>query len=758
MSYFGNLRMIEDVDAAVAKYDAEYAELGKRDPKGTDLGAILPPLDTLRAVRGGYDEREIDTPVALTFGLYQGGKLSAAAIDAYGRALNGLLRPRLLARLEREMRQKLPPTGQASDPDLGTMSYLYDTLKVYLMLDGQGHLKPDLVEAWLRDDVGPDELAREPRERLGEHLHAMLDLGPPREAPAMDADLVAQVRNVLNKRTLAEYVFDRLLASPAVKGLKLWTVADHAGPTGGRGVFTRTDGKDLNAGVDGVYTWDGYHKTFRNLIGDAAQYAPEDHWVLGREDAASVLDPLHLRAQGKLAHDLLELYLARYIRQWDVLLGALTLKPFHNADEERAELSDLSSPVSPLRELFRAIDEETQLSRPSAEEQAAVQAENKVVGKLTKNLSGYLQYLLLPGMSREHIAVWTAASDVYEGDAKKQGGGAKDPLKQVDEHFARLHSFVTATKDGGSELDAAIGKIGEIYKAKLASSNAANPGELALGALAGGGGGGGAAADLREAAKNAPDPIKAMLQSVAQGSAQVSVNTAAKQLSDEWRSEVQPRCVEALSRYPFIRTSAQDAPPRDFKELLGPGGKIDKFFDKYLKQSVDMSQRPWRWQSPDHTKLGLPDNSLSQFQNAAEIRDALFGAGGPDVSVVFTIESADVDPAIGKVTVDIGGDSNDYIGNGPPVPVHKEWPGKNGNIARITLIPTAGGRDTEFDGRGPWSLLRLLDKGRVSGEADSVKATFSTEAGNSVTFSLLADSTRNPFTLKALRDFRCPAL
>ena len=655
------------------------------------------------------------------------------------------------------MRLKLPPAGQASDPDLDTLSYLYDTLRVYLMLDGQGHLKPDLVAAWLQNDIGPNELPREPRERLGEHLDAMLALGPPREAPAMDADLVAQVRNVLNKRTLAEYVFDRLLASATVKNLKLWTVADHAGPTGGRGVFARADGKDLNAGVDGVYTWDGYHKTFRTLIGDAAQYAPEDHWVLGREDAANALDPLHLRAQGKLAHDLLELYLARYIRQWDVLLGSLTLKPFHNADEERTELSDLSSPVSPLRELFRAIDDETQLSRPSAEEQAAAQAENKVVGKLTKNLSGYLKYLLLPGMSREHIAVWTAASDVYEGDDKKQGGGGKDPLKQVDDHFAGLHGFVAVGKEGSaSELDAAIGKIGDVYKAKFVTPNAGNPAEPAVGALAGGAGS--AAVDLKETAKNAPEPVKAMLQSVAQGSAQVSASAAAKQLADEWRSDVQPRCVEALARYPFIKGSAQDAPLGDFKALLGPGGKIDKFFEKYLKPSVDMSQQVWRWQAQDHIKLGLPENSLAQFQNAAEIRDALFGAGGSDVSVVFTIEPADIDPAIVKVSVDIGGDSKDYIGNGPSAPEHKVWPGKNGNIARITLTPASGGRDSEIEGRGPWSLLRLLDKGRVSGEADSVRATFATETGHSVTFSLLADSTRNPFTLKALRDFRCPAL
>jgi len=756
-SYFGNIRMIEDVDAAVAKYDAEYAELGRRDPKGTDLAAILPPLDTLRGVRGGYDERDADTPITLTFGLYQGAALTAAAVDAYGRALNGLLRPRLLARLEREMRLKLPPGGPNAAPDLDTLSYLYGALKVYLMLDGQGRLKPELVTAWLQDDVGADELPRAARERLGEHLRAMLDLGPPREPPAPDAELIAQVREVLNKRTLAEYVFDRLLASPEVRGIKLWAIADHAGPTGGRGVFARADGKDLNSGVDGVYTWEGYHKTFRDLIGDAAQYAPENHWVLGIDDGGGALDALNFKQQGKLAHDLLELYLAHYIRQWDVLLSALTLKPFRDADEERAELSDLSSPVSPLRELFRAVDQETQLSRASAEEQGVAQAESKVVAKLTRNLSGYLQYLLLPGMSREHIAVWTAASDVYDGDSKKQGG-VRDPLKQVDDHFAALHVFVAGGKDKGAELDTVIGKIGEIYKAKLALANAASPGDASVGALVPGGGGGTAAADLKESAKSAPDPLKAMLQSVAQGSAQVTATAAAKQLADEWRSDVQPRCAEALNRYPFIKASTQDAPLGDFAHLLGPAGQIDKFFDKYLKPFTDTSQKSWRWTSPDHARLGLSDGSLAQFQNAADIRDSLFGAGGTQVAVAFTIEPEAIDPTIAKVGVEIGGVEKDYIGNAPTEPVRMEWPGKNGNIARVTLTPVAGGNATVIEGRGPWALLRLLDKGRVNGQADNVKVTFATESGSGVTFNLLADSTRNPFTLKSLRDFRCPSL
>ena len=56
--------------------------------------------NTLRSIRGGYDERDATIPIGLTFGLYQGGKLGSAAQDAYVRALNGLLLPRLIARLE----------------------------------------------------------------------------------------------------------------------------------------------------------------------------------------------------------------------------------------------------------------------------------------------------------------------------------------------------------------------------------------------------------------------------------------------------------------------------------------------------------------------------------------------------------------------------------------------------------------------------------------------------------------------------------
>ena len=69
----------------------------------------------------------------------------------------------------------------------------------------------------------------------------------------------------------------------------------------------------------------------------------------------------------------------------------------------------------------------------------------------------------------------------------------------------------------------------------------------------------------------------------------------------------------------------------------------------------------------------------------------------------------------------------------------------------------AGARSIENN--GPWSLLRLLDDAHVtpSGQPDKFHVTFPRAPPATATFELNASSVRNPFTLAALRAFRCPA-
>ena len=131
--------------------------------------------------------------------------------------------------------------------------FLYEALKVYLILGRQGPLDRDLVEQWLGADIAasfPGEDNAEQREALLGHVHALLQY--PLAALALNGPLVAQARGILTRQPLSEYVYNRVLRSAVVQSLPKWTVADNAGPAGGR-VFELRDGKPLNTGAAGHF-------------------------------------------------------------------------------------------------------------------------------------------------------------------------------------------------------------------------------------------------------------------------------------------------------------------------------------------------------------------------------------------------------------------------------------------------------------------------------------------------------------------------
>ncbi|HSU04881.1 MAG TPA: type VI secretion system membrane subunit TssM, partial [Acetobacteraceae bacterium] len=224
ISWVGNRDLMLQEHNEAAHFQQQYAELVKRGSQDTDLKAVLPALETVRSMRGGYGDRPKSVPVALTFGLYQGQKLTSAAIGAYARALDGLLLPRILARLERQMQTR------TQEPD-----FLYESLKVYLILGRQGPLDRTLVEQWTDADFAasfPGDENADTREALSNHVQAMLEYPLPQVT--LDTELIARVRAILTRVPLADYLYNRMLRSGVVQSLPDWTVADNAGPAAGR--------------------------------------------------------------------------------------------------------------------------------------------------------------------------------------------------------------------------------------------------------------------------------------------------------------------------------------------------------------------------------------------------------------------------------------------------------------------------------------------------------------------------------------------
>jgi type VI secretion system protein ImpL len=740
-SYIGNREMIDEAHGAAAKYDAEFAEVAKRGPNDTDLRVILPPLNTLRTMRGGYDQREVSTPLTLTFGLYQGEKITSASIEAYYRALNALLLPRLLARLEMQL-----------NANLDKPEFLYEALKVYLILGRQGPIDHDQVMAWLIRDFnatmpGDDEAAD--RDALLAHADAMLER--PLTALPLNGPLVDKVRAILTQEPLAEYSYNRILRSPRVQQLPEWTVADNGGAGSGK-VFALRSGNSLNSGMPGIFTWAGYHNTFLPLMPTVTKDIAEDGWVLGREHKGGVAGTV--AEVNKLRKDVVLLYLDEYVRRWDKLIADVAVKQYSNVNEVADELALMSGPNSPLRNLLQAIDVQTQLSRASATDSAQAQLQDKAA-KMGQKAAGFGAMLAKSGLTLNQTEI---ANILGEAFGSTPDSAPVDPATRVDQHFKALHDFAAAGKDGPAPMEAALQKIAAISSGMSQVTNSANQGQALLNQAAGGGAGAvGAAAQLQDAAKDLPKPIANMLQTVAQTSSAAVTAGAGRELTNAWKSQVLPLCDAALfDRYPFSASSANDVPTDDFARLLGPGGMIDKFFTDNLKPFVDTSVRPWKWQAANNSQLSLQPGTLVQFQNAAEIRDALFN-GGSQIAVKFTLVPVSLDAGVAQITIDIGGQSLTY-NHGPTESTQFQWPGQGGKtLVRVTMTP-ASGNATVIEKDGAWALLRMLDSARVipSGQPDKFRLVFGSPAGNA-TFELNASSVRNPFTLPALRAFRCPA-
>ncbi len=749
-SYIGNRLMIDEAHAAAEKYNAELAELQKRGPMDIDLRAVLPPLNTLRTMRGGYEQREASPPLSLMFGLYQGEKITAASVESYYRALNSLLLPRLLARLEGQMQANLTKRD-----------FLYEALKVYLILGRQGPIDHDQVLAWLIKDftatMGSDDDAPV-RDALLAHADAMLDR--PLTAIALSEPLIAQVRGILTQEPLAEYSYNRIMRSPRVQGLTEWSVADNGGAGSGR-VFTLRSGRPLNQGVPGIFTWGGYHNTFLGLMPSVTKDISEDTWVLGRDrkgvagGAVSAVTG-QIAETNKLRRDVIGLYLEEYVRRWDRMIADVQIKQYSAVADVADELSLMSGPDSPLRTLLTSIDGQTQLSRKSSADSAEAQLQDKAA-KVGQKAAGFGSLVARSGLTINQNEIANILGEAF-GSTPGEATPV-DPASRVDEHFQQLHIFVTSTKEQKAPLESALAKMAAIAQGMSAAANAPNQGQALLTQAAGGGAGGGAAAaaaQLADAAKDLPKPIADMLTSVAQSSSAAVSAGASKELANSWRSQVVPLCEAALNRYPFVAGSSNDVPSDDFGRLLGPGGMIDQFFNDHLKPFVDTSVRPWKWQAANNGQLSLSPGTLVQFENAALIRDSLFGNGN-QLTVRFTLVPVSLDAGVGQITLDIGGQSLTY-NHGPTESAQFSWPGQGGKtLTRVTMTPASGSATvTEKD--GAWALLRLLDTARVipSGQPDKFRLIFTSPAGQAA-FELNASSVRNPFTLPALRNFRCPA-
>ncbi|GGH20159.1 hypothetical protein GCM10007036_23550 [Alsobacter metallidurans] len=714
-------RQAEALAAAVQAAEDKAASLTFDPVSERDRAqAALPYLDSVRDLQTSIAEGASTS----NFGLGQSDKLLSAAQTAYRHVLERVLLPRLLARLEGQMR------GAMQRPD-----YLYEATRAYLMLTRQAPIiDRALLKEWMRLDweqAVPGAVGAPARASLAAHLDTLLQGDFPRYAP--DTALVEEARIVFSKLPLPERIYGRLRLSNG--SAAPWRAADVIGAAGQRWFTARSGVRLEDVSVPGLYTIEGLNRVFLSRLPGAVAEAASESWIIGQTQTAALLtDPRQLEGA------ILRLYADDYSKAWQRVIGDVGLLPFKSLQQASEGLNVLGAPNSPIRDLIQGIARQLSPSVPLPGVAGSLQgaAQNALGGAAGA-----------PGAGGDKGADAAAASS-SAGRLASAVGAAAGPSPTavvgqiVEDRFRALRAAA------GAPLDANLALLRDVYGVVAPLANV-TPGSVPPPPPAG--------PDplqrLSSDARNAPEPLSRWLTVVAQSTSQLREGGAKSAITAAWRQKLAPFCRQVETRFPFSRNpGAPDMPVDDFTRLFGPGGGFDQFFDQMLAKYVDASQKPWRTVGAGGAPAPVSGGDIAQFERARAIRDAFFpggAAGGQGLR--FDMIPLGTDAAAKGATLEVEGAKTQIL-PGPNLarPVQLQWPARNPVILTFDP-PTANPISTD----GPWAALKFVYRGKLSaGRTPDQQRLLYQQGERSAEFVLRTNSVVNPFGLRELSEFRCP--
>jgi type VI secretion system protein ImpL len=613
-------------------------------------------------------------------------------------------------------------------------AFVYEALKVYLMVGGQHPPDRDLIKAWMSRDwaenLYPGATNAEGRKLLEEHLAAMFDLET-EQPPLVELDgrLITEAQNSLARLSVAQRAYEFLKSEARVQVAGDWLASRKGGPDVGV-VFEAAPGQSLETvRVPAFFTYTGFHQMFIGQLGGLAERMKRDRWVLGSAGEQDAVGQQY----NSLANDLLGIYSNDFITAWRGALDRLKLKKLL-ADKPKYEvLRALSAPTSPLRQLLESIRDETSLTKERTQPAASPAAKATAAAEALSSPALFNTQDGPPGTRIE--AQFKPLTSMLEGDATR---------RPIDAIIANLNDIAQ--------------NLTLITENPQMTAQATQSLQTQVAAL------------RNNAARMAP-PFSDMLR-LAAGELEGSIAAStAGQLLQSLRDQVTPVCQQTITnRYPVTRASAQDVPLSDFAKLFSPGGVLDKFFTQSLAPYADTSRTDWSWRKESPVARSLSPDTLKQFQNAAYIRDAFFQTGGAMPLVSLSIKPPGAAGPGVEIKTEVGGTviSSPVMpaaqsgGLGAPSPAPPppsaspttvQWPGPSTRTA--ISVSNESGAPSLLERIGPWSLFRMLEAGSLNAKAETATASFIV-AGRELNYQISTGSVRNPLNLARLREFHCP--
>jgi type VI secretion system protein ImpL len=731
-SYRLNSQLLAETDRDIDEYrelSANY--LQQAEINDGDLAQVLPLLQKLRYLRAGYATLDEGVPMSHGLGLNQFDRLADGNSDAYRDALERLMLPRMVWRLERQL-----------EKNVKNPIFVYEGLKVYLMLGGQAKMDPELVTAWITRDwvnnLYPGAGNAGGREALLQHLAALIER--PSSAVPLNGPLVSEAQRTLARMPVADRAYTLMKTRGESVGYEDWIAAERGGPDAGL-VFETTDGAPLDTvRIPGFFSYTGFHDGVLGQMEAMVERARDERWVLGE---AGVQDTIEVQFK-TIRQDIMDRYRTDFIQAWDTQFGRLKIASV-GGGSDLTVMSALGAPTSPLKQILGSLRKETEVTKlPEGAAAGAEGAGGAAVGNEAQ---------------RQSTALTTTAAGriglgLAQGAIEADGDGAPlvNPGERIEAHFKQMHEFAgdaAAAASGAAPVDQLIRRFNNIYEA-MNTLNAGLGGQAqqqATQAMQS------ELTALESESARMPAAVAKIAKAVAGEVQGVVTGSSRQQLNQAW-GQIVNRCQQiSENRYPFYPTSVRDVPLPDFAGLFGPGGLMNQFYGQHLAGLVNQSGATWEWRQDIEFARTLSNDALRQFQRAAEIRDAFFASGaGPKAD--FSVLPVTLSPDAYNVTLDVEGTQLVYE-HGMARRTTMSWPGPQPQRSSVALTPAYPGEQNELSATGIWSLHRLIDKGAVLPSADGMSVSFRI-GGREASFIVSAGSVINPFSLGALSNFRCP--
>jgi len=659
------------------------------DPTGRNL---LTPLNQIRDAVAVFEDYREAWPLVEGMGLYPGRTIGPKVDAAYMR----LLGHRFLPQLGIGVMEQADAADPGSDERLAA-------LRVFRMIDDRANRTPALVEAWMgRQWQRAFAADGAIQGQLMHHLrYAMkyVDADLPQYAPKV-AELQAELRQVpLPQRVYATMKRDAAAVLPAPLDLR-----SEIGPV--YNILYRAPAQADALHIDPLLTSNGFKGYFAVNAKDMTRLALTDQWTLGHRTGLKYSD----EDSRQLTAQVRELYTADYIARWRQGLNALEVTPFRDVDHAVLVLDNVSGTAQPLRRLLDTVQHNTHI------------------------------YPALPANTPGAVA----------NDADRLHA------KRMEREFAALTGLLAAEGEQPAYLDDTHRAVQALFDYMKAVQNSPDRGQAALNAVVGHFKveGTDPIFTLKRISNGLPEPLNRQVATLADESAKVLMVEALRELEKRWEQQVYGFYHARLAgRYPLDPASTQNIALQDFEDFFGPKGRLQSFYDSYLKLFLEDNYQALNAASPGDTLVNA--QVREQLKAAQRIRDAFFDNRGA-LGLQFTVQPLSLSTNQRNSVLNVDGQLVSYA-HGAHIPTGLIWPNalRDGVESKLTLVG-ANGNTRALRFQGPWAWFRLLSQAQLNGStAGSVDLSLRAGEG-SVRYRITADKPVNPYTQRVFQGFVLP--